>query len=412
MFPKVFLVLFVSIISLTPIISQNALAKIEYAEAETAFQEGKYAASLEHLALVKEMLGSTNAKVMYLEILGRNKLLAELALASLKEKMQTVGDSPDTHKNRSDYLMLKKQVEAFEDKDQAGIIPSMEYLINLQELVGLTEVYIASFETTVPLEKLKAVYTISKEKKELAIGIDAILKVKELMKQDAKETALTIAKSVCESGGALGCTLLAHLDAAVTLKKNLKALVQSIKDEMILVAGPTPFYIAPYELSIEQWHAGFGKDYKNYYSSGGGTAPIKNVSIINIAEFIKALNTLTGLTYRLPTETEWDYAASGGAASKGYKYAGSDAIDEVAHYKKNTSSYGYRGTLKPNELGLYDMSGNVAELCSTEGNYTVLKGGSIFSSRSECELSREGEQLKNEISPQGMGVRLVLDASL
>ena len=85
--------------------------------------------------------------------------------------------------------------------------------------------------------------------------------------------------------------------------------------------------------------------------------------IVNI--FIPRLNKITGKTFRLPTEAEWEYAARGGNKSKGYKYSGSNTIGDVAWYYDNSSSTTHQvGTKAPNELGLYDMTGNVREWCS------------------------------------------------
>jgi formylglycine-generating enzyme required for sulfatase activity len=89
--------------------------------------------------------------------------------------------------------------------------------------------------------------------------------------------------------------------------------------------------------------------------------PVENVAWNDVLEFVSRLNTMTGKEYRLPTEAEWEYAARGGNRSRGYKYSGSDDVDDVAWYGANTKRPRPAGAKQPNELGIYDMSGNVWE---------------------------------------------------
>ena len=119
------------------------------------------------------------------------------------------------------------------------------------------------------------------------------------------------------------------------------------------------FMIGKYQVTQAHWKAIMGND-PSYYT--GYNLPVECVSWNEVQDFIVKLNAQTGKQYRLPTETEWEFAARGGKKSKGYKYSGSNNPDEVAWYKKNITHP--VGTKLSNELGIYDMSGNIFEWCS------------------------------------------------
>jgi formylglycine-generating enzyme required for sulfatase activity len=128
------------------------------------------------------------------------------------------------------------------------------------------------------------------------------------------------------------------------------------------------FYIGKYEVTQAQWKAVMGSN-PSYFEEYD--RPVENVSWDDVQDFIRKLNAQTGKRYRLPTEAEWEYAARGGNQSKGYKYSGSNTLGNVAWYDGNSGSVTHSvGQKSPNELGIYDMSGNVREWCSDWfGNY-------------------------------------------
>jgi formylglycine-generating enzyme required for sulfatase activity len=129
------------------------------------------------------------------------------------------------------------------------------------------------------------------------------------------------------------------------------------------------FNIGKYEITQAQWKVIMENDPS---SIKGDDFPVTNVSWDEVQDFIRKLNELTGKKYRLPTEAEWEYAARGGIKSKSYKYSGSNNINEIAWYNDNSeNTIHVVGSEQANELGIFDMTGNVSEWCSDwYGNYS------------------------------------------
>lgn len=184
------------------------------------------------------------------------------------------------------------------------------------------------------------------------------------------------------------------------------------------------YMIAQTEVTQKLWRAVMGSN-PSYFKDNN--LPVEQVSWEDCQEFIKKLNSLTGLNFRLPTEAEWEYAARGGNKSKGYKYSGSNDIDSVAWYWENTSSTRAVATKSPNELGIYDMSGNVLEWCSdwygdyhsgsqtdpkgpsspSYGRYRVIRGGSWDDDARGCRVSYRGDDIP-WFGSDDLGLRLAL----
>jgi len=156
------------------------------------------------------------------------------------------------------------------------------------------------------------------------------------------------------------------------------------------------FYIGKYPVTQAQWKSVMGSNPSHYR---GDNLPVETVSWRDVQEFIKRLNAMTGKRYRLPTESEWEYAARGGADGRGYKYAGSSRIEEVAWYGNSSGTHAV-GAKQPNESGTYDMSGNVCEWVNDRynrygksedagqtGGDRVLRGGSWTNMARSCRVS-------------------------
>ena len=153
-------------------------------------------------------------------------------------------------------------------------------------------------------------------------------------------------------------------DVSFTMVEVEGGTFQSIHSPQVTLS---PFAIGQTEVTQALWVAVMGSN-PSYFNGidrpGGPDCPVESVSWDDCQEFIAKLNEMTGRTFRLPSEAEWEFAARGGNYSHGYTYAGSNDKDEVAWHRNNSGHRTHSvAELLPNELGLYDMSGNVEEFC-------------------------------------------------
>lgn len=182
------------------------------------------------------------------------------------------------------------------------------------------------------------------------------------------------------------------------------------------------YSIGQTEVTQALWKAVMGS---NPSSLKGDDLPVESVSWNDCQEFIKKLNALTDMDFRLPTEAEWEYACRGGNQSNGYEYSGSDSIEDVAWYYHNSNDKTHTVATKlPNELGIYDMSGNVAEYCQdwygayssanqtnpigpNSGIMCVMRGGSWYGNSGSCR-SFYRSRYSPDLGEGCIGLRLVL----
>lgn len=235
-----------------------------------------------------------------------------------------------------------------------------------------------------------------------------------------------------------------------TIESDVTQVVQEILNSMVYVEGGTfqmgatfeqgsdaysgelpvhtvtlsDFYIGKTEVTQRQWKAVMGN---NPSAFKGDDLPVENVNWNDCQQFIQKLNLLTGRTFCLPTEAQWEYSARGGRYQSGYKYSGSNEVEYVAWYDGNSDNQTHSvKTKQPNVLGLYDMSGNVWEWCediydsnfynsspqsnpkrTSGGSLRVLRGGSWCSGAGDCRVSNRSSSTPDS-SSDNLGLRLAL----
>jgi len=236
-------------------------------------------------------------------------------------------------------------------------------------------------ERSLSLEKIKTLNSeIGLTEKKLGATNVQITEVSNQLYYSSKEIeALNFANTLLE----LELFSLQKENSSLKLKVD-SALKSSLTIEMVYVEGGTfqmgnyngledekpvhrvtlsSFYIGKYEVTQSYWKAIMGNNPSHFANCDN--CPVENVSWIEIQEFILKLNQQTGKNYRLPTEAEWEYSAKGGKYSKGFNSSGSNNSSLVGWQNKNSGGMPHKvGTKQSNELGIYDMTGNVWEICS------------------------------------------------
>ncbi len=183
------------------------------------------------------------------------------------------------------------------------------------------------------------------------------------------------------------------------------------------------FHIGRYPVTQEQWKAVMGSN-PSYFQ--GERHPVEQVNWMDCQDFVEKLSKITGLKFRLPTEAEWEYAARGGKKGKGYKYSGGNMLSQIAWYNENSGGTSHEvGQKAPNELGLYDMSGNIWEWVQDwkgdftneeqmnpkgpeEGDERICRGGGWNREHDRCRVSYRGDDLP-DLRYRSLGLRVVME---
>ena len=210
-----------------------------------------------------------------------------------------------------------------------------------------------------------------------------------------------------------------HMDTA---EFNYDRLSQTDELPVHYVAMKEDYYIGQTEVTQRLWKEVMGY---NPSQKKGKKKPVTNVNYYEIEEFLYRLDSITGMQFRLPTEEEWEYAARGGKSSRGYVFSGGKDVDRVAWHNGNTRKLKKVKKRTANELGIYDMSGNVWEWCSSryrffdkernaklgkDGEMYCIRGGAWQLPKSSCRVSWRGKRLPDLKNSFG-GFRLCLDAT-
>lgn len=206
--------------------------------------------------------------------------------------------------------------------------------------------------------------------------------------------------------------------------------VEGYKEIVTRKISVPAFHICRIQITQEEWEAVMGS---NPSKHKGAHCPVESVSWEDCQDFIKRLNSITSMSFRLPTEVEWEFAARGGNNTSGFTYSGGNNLDEIAWYRnnaftvgRNSQEYGTHpvGLKQPNELGLYDMTGNVWEWCgdyydyhscsplfdansSSQRCYYASRGGGWKAAVGYCRVSRRIIYPSTH-SGMSLGLRLAL----
>ena len=397
----------------TAIYAQNDMqARIELEDAERAYSENRFTDALRHCDKTQQLLGNWSHQIAYFRILSLDKLC----------------DYADTKSAN----FTKLQTETKKYIDYANANPGKVVTDKFREVYAISSKAEKEQQAQVAWARINPEDNNAVQSFMTQYGGSAIAEKMFNLKEQQKQRAWAQVKRGDKNSLQAFIAEYAGTPEAALAQKELE-FINKLNLEMVFVEGGSfnmdknyrvtlsNYYIGKYEVTQAQWRAVMGNNPSKFK---GDDLPIETVSWKDVQEFIGKLNQLTGKRYRLPTEAEWEFAARGGNQSKGYKYSGSDNYVEVA-WTDSKKTYPV-GQKKPNELGIYDMSGNVIEWCydffgkypkgeqinpkgASSGNEHILRGGGACANAYYSNVDWRGQSSDKRGGTWCWGFRLACD---
>jgi formylglycine-generating enzyme required for sulfatase activity len=301
------------------------------------------------------------------------------------------------------FTDVNATVKCFWEMNRIGLIPLEENLVNSENKIPIIDI---NFDS----EQLNS----QKPQEEIEIPQEEEVEVKE--EEPIVEEKVEIVEEIEEEQEIIEEV---PQEEQIT-EENRKFSIKGVDFNMVFVKGASfkmgdgtektigDYYICDTAVTQALWIAVMENN-PSWYENDN--FPVENISWNDASEFVRRLSEITGKNFRIPTEAEWEFAARGGIYSKGYQYSGSNDLDCVAWYKDNSlrSTHAVK-TKFPNELGLYDMSGNVFEWCDDwiDGQYKILRGGCWGSAAKACLITYRFDSSPKTKGGDG-GVRIAMD---
>lgn len=309
--------------------------------------------------------------------------------------------------NSSRYRVLERNAE-FLKKIQSDRDYAMSGNVKDSQIAAIGKEFGAQFVMVIDLSESFSEIFVSVRMVNVALG-EITSTAEELISDATSQKMMKAAEKIAQAIIGSGAGLTSSVGGGQSSSNgNVETFtVNGVTFEMVRVNES--YSIGKTEVTQRLWQAVMGNNPSNFK---GENRPVESVTWFECQDFCDRLSRLTGRIFRLPTEAEWEYAARGGSKSHGYEYSGGNDLYRVGWYWDNSDKMTHAvGQKVPNELGIYDMSGNVWEWCSDyyngDSSFRVDRGGGWHNDASYCRVAYRGYITPGD-RHYGLGLRLAL----